>query len=410
MADRTIRVLLVEDNPGDARIIEETLTGVTDSGFAFHWVDRLSRAMEYLKETDVSIILLDLSLPDSHGLDTFGRIHGEAPDTPIIVLTGLDDEEVAVRTVHQGAQDYLVKGCVDGHLLVRAIRYAIERKEAQKEMSRYAEELRARNVEMETELSMAREIQMAFLPKDPTVFPQKGASGDIAVRFCHRYQPTEALAGDFFDVLEISDAETGVLISDVVGHGVRAALITTFLRGLVERLRPVAADPALFLTEMNRSFMAALHESGFPVFASVFYLVVDVRKAEVRCANAGHPAPLRVRPDRGVVEALSSDHRTRGPALGLMEGFAYPLIQNPAAERDWFLLFTDGLYEVENPKGEQFGEERLLASVRRGILLPPSRLLDELLAEVRDFSGHANFKDDVCMVSVEVVRAGQDGP
>ncbi|HUT23143.1 MAG TPA: SpoIIE family protein phosphatase [Sumerlaeia bacterium] len=409
MVNRPIKVLLVEDSPGDARIIEETLTGVTDSGFAFHWVDRLSRAMEYLKETDVRIILLDLSLPDSHGLDTFGRIHAEAPDIPIIVLTGLDDEEVAVRTVHQGAQDYLIKGCVDGHLLVRAMRYAIERKDAQKALSVYADELRARNVEMETELSMAREIQMAFLPKDCAVYPQKAASGEAAVRVCHRYEPTEALAGDFFDILEISDAETGVLISDVVGHGVRAALITTFLRGLVERLRPVAANPGLFLTEMNRSFMASLHQSDFPMFASVLYLVLDVRKTEVRCANAGHPTPLRVRPDRGLVEALSSDHRARGPALGLVEDFAYSLTQNPAAERDWFLLFTDGLYEVENPNGEQFGEERLLASVRRGVLLPPNRLLDELLAEIRDFSGHADFKDDVCMVSVEVARARQDG-
>jgi len=160
---------------------------------------------------------------------------------------------------------------------------------------------------------------------------------------------------------------------------------------------------------MNRSFMAALHQSDFPMFASVLYLVLDVRKTEVRCANAGHPTPLRVRPDRGLVEALSSDHRARGPALGLVEDFAYSLTQNPAAERDWFLLFTDGLYEVENPNGEQFGEERLLASVRRGVLLPPNRLLDELLAEIRDFSGHADFKDDVCMVSVEVARARQDG-
>jgi hypothetical protein len=122
-----IRLLLVEDNPGDARLFTEL---VRDTG-AGQWnlvhVDRLSTALERLTREPFDVMLLDLSLPDADGLDTLIRAHAEAPKIPIVVLTGHDDEALAVRAVRAGAQDYLVKGRLDGDLLVRSIRYASER-------------------------------------------------------------------------------------------------------------------------------------------------------------------------------------------------------------------------------------------------------------------------------------------
>jgi two-component system cell cycle sensor histidine kinase/response regulator CckA len=122
-----IRVLLVEDNPGDARLLTEL---VRDTG-AGQWnlvqVDRLSAAIERLRREPFDVMLLDLSLPDADGLATLVRAHAEVPKVPIVVLTGHDDEALAVRAVRAGAQDYLVKGRVDGDLLVRSIRYASER-------------------------------------------------------------------------------------------------------------------------------------------------------------------------------------------------------------------------------------------------------------------------------------------
>ena len=131
MKDKSIRVLLVEDNPGDARLIRETLTEVSGVQFHLEWVDRLSTGLERLAEGGIDAVLLDLSLPDSQGIDTFIKVYTQAPQVPIILMTGLDDESLAVRAVREGAQDYLVKGQVDGNLLIRAIRYAIERKQTE---------------------------------------------------------------------------------------------------------------------------------------------------------------------------------------------------------------------------------------------------------------------------------------
>src|SRR5215217_4519986 len=129
-----ISVLMVEDDPGDARLIRTLLDRTALKPLHVTTVDRLSRAVELLSHNGkVDVVLLDVSLPDSRSgtLDSLMRIKEAAPDLPLILLTGIDDEELAVRAVREGAQDYLVKQAVDGGLLGRAIRYAIERKRAE---------------------------------------------------------------------------------------------------------------------------------------------------------------------------------------------------------------------------------------------------------------------------------------
>lgn len=134
-------VLLIEDNKGDARLLEEMLFDVGESAFKLIWADTLLTGLKYLKRGGVHLVLLDLGLPDSEGFETFRKIHGTVPDLPIIVMTGLNDEKMAVDAVREGAQDYLVKGQVDGNLLIRAMRYAIERKKLEIEREKIIEEL-----------------------------------------------------------------------------------------------------------------------------------------------------------------------------------------------------------------------------------------------------------------------------
>ncbi|HWZ28851.1 MAG TPA: response regulator [Gemmatimonadales bacterium] len=129
-----IRILLVEDNPGDARLILEVLTEMGAAGFTLEKLDRLEPALERMRGAALDVVLLDLGLPDSQGLATFERARMEAPTQPIIVISGLDDEQVALEAVRSGAQDYLVKGRIEGHLLGRVIRYAIERQRAEQRL------------------------------------------------------------------------------------------------------------------------------------------------------------------------------------------------------------------------------------------------------------------------------------
>jgi len=128
MEDDFIRALLIEDNPGDARLIEETLKGVSGFSLKLEWVDRLSLGFARLEKNGIDVVVLDLSLPDCSGYETFQKLHDRFPQIPIVLLYGLDDEDLGVRAVRDGAQDYMVKNRLDGNQLARAIRYAVERK------------------------------------------------------------------------------------------------------------------------------------------------------------------------------------------------------------------------------------------------------------------------------------------
>ena len=123
-----IKVLLIEDNPPDAVFIEEMLAEAKDFSFDVEWKERLSIGLESLAKKGVDVVLLDLNLPDSKGFNTFTKTLAQAPEIPIIILTGLDDETLAIRAVRTGAQDYLIKKHVNSSLLVRTIRYAIARR------------------------------------------------------------------------------------------------------------------------------------------------------------------------------------------------------------------------------------------------------------------------------------------
>lgn len=134
-----IKILLIEDNPGDARLIKEYLSDVKNATFDLHMADRLGAGIEILEDGIVDVVLLDLKLPDSEGLDSLDKIFTVAPYVPIVVLTGTNDENTAIKAVKMGAQDYLVKDKVESDLLIRSIRYAIERKRAEEEHQKLLE-------------------------------------------------------------------------------------------------------------------------------------------------------------------------------------------------------------------------------------------------------------------------------
>jgi PAS domain S-box-containing protein len=143
MSEERIRILLIEDNPGDARLIRELLAETAVSIPSLECFERLPAGLKRVAEGGIDVILLDLGLPDSQGLDTFFRTYDQAEEVPIVVLTGLDDKTLAMQAMRAGAQDYLIKGRMDGNLLIRAIRYAIERKQSEKVLRESENKLRA---------------------------------------------------------------------------------------------------------------------------------------------------------------------------------------------------------------------------------------------------------------------------
>jgi PAS domain S-box-containing protein len=278
-----------------------------------------------------------------------------------------------------------------------------ERKKAEQKLAHYAAELHRRNTEMEEDLHMAREIQDAFIPQHYPTFPSDVPFTESALRFIHRYQPTTEVGGDFFHVLRISDTVAGVFICDVMGHGVRAALITAIQRALVEELANVAAEPVHFMAKMNEALVSILKRSQTSMFASAFYMVVDVGSGVVRYVNAGHPKPLHARREAGTVEIISNaDHPD--PVLGIFDNASYVERRTDLQPHDLILLYTDGLLEVEGPIGDFYDTGRLIPAVRKHLQLPADELLDRILDDVHDFCGSKQFIDDICVIGMDVQR------
>jgi phosphoserine phosphatase RsbU/P len=285
---------------------------------------------------------------------------------------------------------------------ITAQKLAEERiRRANTELARSREELRTKNLIMEENLRMAREIQLAMLPQQYPVFPRNAPPGKSAFQFVHRYQPAETVSGDFFSVSALSDNEVGVFICDVTGHGVRAALVTAMIRALAEELKPLAHDPGMFLRKLNSDLCIILKTTGSPMLTTAFYLVANWRTGRIRFANAGHPKPLLLRRSAHFVEPLANVSGKSQPALGLFEDPPYQTSEAVIAPGDLVMLFTDGLYEVHGPNEELYSHERLALDVKNLIQKPAGPLFDELLKIVRAFATDHKFDDDVCLVGME---------
>jgi sigma-B regulation protein RsbU (phosphoserine phosphatase) len=377
-----------------------------DLPFAAKWVDTGEEAIEEISRENYPLVLLDYKLPGSDGLIVLTHIRSLpfSRQPSVIMLSGTTDE--AAEAMKCGAKDYLLTNGLDGPSLLRVITNTLERKRLEEQVASHADELREKNTQMEIDLNLAREIQRAFLLHHYPTFPRDAIASESALHFRHRYHPTNAVGGDFFDVLSISDTEAGVLICDIMGHGVRTALMTAIVHALAEELIPVAAEPDKFLTEINRRLLTVLAQTHNPMFTSAFYAVIDLARGELRYSNAGHPNPLLVRRSAAVVETLDCPGSRPGPVLGVFEESMYPLCRRTIERHDLLLLFTDGLYEVEDAEGQAYGRDRLMAAVRQRIDLPVDLLFDELLTDIQQYAGKEDFIDDVCIVGAEAIRVG----
>ena len=293
-------------------------------------------------------------------------------------------------------------------------RIAIERQRAQAELlalnaqlekrvEERTRELREKNQQMEEELQMARELQVALLPRQFPTIPVGAPPHESALSFLSLYFPTGEVSGDFFSVFPVGEKAAGVLICDVMGHGVRSALITGMIRGLIEEHAKLAADPGVLLTHINRALTVILQRAGTTMFATCFYLVADVERAELRFANAGHPSALHLRCDGASAEKLD-DKGSRGPAMGIISSAIYSTMTRPMAKGDRVMLFTDGLFEVEDVTGALFDEEQLRAIASRHAALVPEEFFDRVLSDIRKYSKSGTFADDVCVVGMQIRR------
>jgi sigma-B regulation protein RsbU (phosphoserine phosphatase) len=241
---------------------------------------------------------------------------------------------------------------------------------------------------VDRELSIARQIQSSILPQNMPRIP--------GLTIAARYRPMTAVAGDFYDFLGIDGHRLGILVADVSGHGVPAALIASMVKLALAAQRERAESPAAVLAGMNKTLCG--HLAGQYVTAA--YLFVDVLSRVIRYGAAGHPPMLRVTRQDGSVDEVAKN----GILLGFIEDARYEELEQPLRDDDRLLLYTDGLIEAADADDDLFGLERLKATLATAVALRPQAVTDTLLSTVDTWTGRPPG-DDLTLVLVDWTSA-----
>ncbi len=382
MARQNVRILLVEDDPDDVWVMRNLLGDRWDGPFELVHVELLSAGVERCAENPFDVILLDLTLPDSRGLETFFVMHAHAADVPIVVLSGYDDETTAIKAVQAGAQDYLVKGKVDDNLLVRSIRYAIERsrrRRAEEALRDASEEFRA-----------AQEIQQRLYPvRSPAL-----AGFDIAGSL----YPAKDTAGDYFDYIAMVDGCLGIVVGDVSSHGMGPALLMSETRACLRTLAQSQCDVGEILTRANRVLAV---DTGDFHFVTLALVRLDPRDRSIVYASAGQRG--YVLHAAGPMTVLDSTSIPLGVEAETVVPSAASMILQPG---DIMTFFTDGLTEVESSGRVRFGVGRALEVIRSERDNPARQIIHALYDEILGFCRNQPHQDDITVVIVKTLREG----
>lgn len=383
-ADRPTRVLLVEDDPAYAELVRRLLADALYGRLELVHVQRLADARERLREGPADCVLLDLGLPDAQGLEAVLQVRDAAPDVPIVVLSGQDDEAIALRAVQEGAQDYLSKARIDHEGIGRAIRYSIERKRAEGERARRLREQAAR---AQAE-AIAETLQRSFLPERLPEFP--------GVSLAARYIPGTAgveVGGDWYDVFVLTGGHLGVAMGDVVGRGVGAASLMGQLRNALRAYAFEGHEPAAVAERLNR-LVQSLNPGQI---ATVVYLVLEPDTRTVRFTSAGHLPPLLVAPD-GAAAFLETGG---SPPLGAAAYVPYRESHVTLEPGSTLVVYTDGLVERREEALDE-GLERLrrTAAGEPGDPGDPEALCDRVVGELL---GDGPAADDAALLVVRDV-------
>lgn len=275
-----------------------------------------------------------------------------------------------------------------------------EQKAAQEQLEHYALELSDRNRQMEDDLIMAREIQEALLPRE---YPEYAAINGRRIQFAHVYFPSGEVGGDFFNVFRVSEQEVGIFVCDVMGHGMRAALVVATIRGLIEQLAAQAADPGAFLTHLNNAYNGIFEKMKDVTFATAFYGVVNVATGELRYVSAGHPPPLIFHEETGrVAELVILPNAAKGPAIGLFNQVVFTHASCVLKPEELLLIYTDGLSEEVNDANEYYENHRMKEFLGTQAGRESQDILRGLAKDALAFSGNREYADDVCLLSVRL--------
>lgn len=372
-----LTILVAEDDPADVLLTVELLE---DSALAAKviCVSTAREAAAAVRAGGVDCLVLDLHLPDLHGIGELGSWLPELGSTSVVVMTGLDDRAAGLAAVRAGAQDYLVKGQVEPEWFARTIRYAVQRKRTERAAAdlRAARWRAAENVRLERGLLPTPLLRHAPISVTTRYLPHRDGA---------------LLGGDFFDVVETGDGAVHAVIGDVSGHGPDEAAIGVALRVAWRTLVLAGQQGPELLDSLERLLQAERDDDE--TYTTLATLTWRPGEPYVRFIRAGHPQALTRK--AGMITLHEGEH---GPALGIMPELSHwPVTFLPLGPGEEIILYTDGLYENRDEHGRLWGQDRMLLCARGLDGLADAEFVDQLIAATRDRTGRGD-NDDVAVL------------
>jgi serine phosphatase RsbU (regulator of sigma subunit) len=373
---------MIEDDHGDAFLVSELLREEA-APVDVRRAQSLAEGLELLRGEQFDCVLLDLGLPDASGLDALERLREAAPHVAHLVLTGDRDDQRGIEAVAAGAQDYLVKGSVDGDGLRRAILYAVERRQADSVRAR----LRAAEILAEEATRLERGLLPVPILNDGVLLVGTG------------YRPGRErtlLGGDFYDLVQTRDGAVHLMIGDVSGHGADEAALGVCLRVAWRTLTLGGADVDQVLPVLQDVLIHERHAEE--IFATVSTVTIAPDRTTATVRSAGHPPPVLLGAGDGRTPAIGPT--ATGPPLGAFDDARWPGRELALAPRWGILLLTDGLIEGRAAGGGSArlgmdGLIALLAGIKAGArwAQEPSTLVADLIDAVLELNGGAMLDD-----------------
>jgi sigma-B regulation protein RsbU (phosphoserine phosphatase) len=363
------RILVVEDEPGIAFGLE---TDLQAEGYEVTVAVDGAEAIRRSSAEAFDLILLDVMLPHKDGFEVCRELRQKGVSTPIVMLTAKSGEFDKVLGLDLGAHDYVTKPFSPRELRAR-IRAALRHQSGE-----------SASPDLQRQLRVARDVQQRLFPKQRPLL----TTLDYAA-YC---QPALGMSGDYYDFLDLGNGRVGLLVADVAGKGVPAALLMASIHAAI---RTRAALFQNHCGELLSDLNTLLYESTDPgMFATVFYAVYDESSRVLTYANAGHEPPVLLRAAGRDTLRLESET----PPAGLCQSM--PALQSTAQLEpgDWLLMFTDGITEARNTAGEEFGIDRLLAAMDGQFARNAEDVRGQILDALKNHSRGVLQSDDVTLI------------
>ena len=402
---RQKKLLVVTDTPEDVEVLRSQLG---EGGYELDQTWGSEAALRAIEQDRPDLVLLDLTNQESDGVELCGKLRSrpETEATPVIVIAEQSGVQQGRQVLDIGADGLICRPFEAVELLTR-VQTLLRMKdlhdkiaeqnrrsmEANERLDHLNQELTARNRELEQGLAMAHRLQEALMPQH---YPHVKNVG-----FSHKYTPAEIIGGDVFQIRGVDENRAAIFIADVSGHGVRAAIVTSIVKTVIDYIDVTNKTPSEVLKDFNSRFRSVLGPMTPQIYATGIFMLVNGQERKLSVACAGHPAPLHICKSRLSAEPLMDIDLT-GPALGFLSDPEYPTVECQLGVGDIVLGLTDGVYEVLNERQEMFGLRRLQQFVADNARLVPRDLIQRIISETDEFMGTTRRPDDVCIVALEV--------